>query len=101
MVHIITDESCLNYQAPGHPERPARISQTLARLRSQKEVSIEWAAPLSVNKEILLRSHSENHLQALQEEIDFDGDTPAYPNIFEHALRSVGGALQALEFAQQ
>jgi acetoin utilization deacetylase AcuC-like enzyme len=31
--------------------------------------------------------------------MDFDGDTPMHLGIKEHALRSVGGALQALEFA--
>jgi acetoin utilization deacetylase AcuC-like enzyme len=32
---------------------------------------------------------------------DFDGDTPTHPNIFDHACRSVGGALQALAAARQ
>jgi acetoin utilization deacetylase AcuC-like enzyme len=31
---------------------------------------------------------------------DFDGDTPTHPDIFEHARRSVGGALQALKSAR-
>ena len=31
---------------------------------------------------------------------EFDADTPAYPKIYEHATRSVGGALQALKAAR-
>ena len=32
--------------------------------------------------------------------MDFDADTPAYPQIAAHARRSVGGALQALQSAR-
>ncbi|MBI3880824.1 MAG: histone deacetylase [Verrucomicrobia bacterium] len=32
---------------------------------------------------------------------DFDGDTPAHPDIFDHASRSVGAALAALAAARQ
>jgi acetoin utilization deacetylase AcuC-like enzyme len=38
-------------------------------------------------------------LARLDQSFDFDADTPAYPDIREHALRSVGGALHALEAA--
>jgi len=98
---VITDESCTSYSSPGHPERPARISKTLEELRSQKEISIVWAEPLPVSEEILLRAHSKSHIARVREAAeDFDGDTPAYPQIFEHACRSVGGALQALKAAR-
>src|SRR5688572_23133027 len=42
---IITDERCAGYSAPGHPERPARISGTLEKLRTQTELKLKWAAP--------------------------------------------------------
>src|SRR4030095_10716746 len=32
---------------------------------------------------------------------DFDGDTPAHPGIFDHAVRSVGGGLRALADARR
>jgi len=98
---IITDERCTGYSSPGHPERPARISKTLEKLRSQKELPITWAEPLPVADATLLRAHSEQHIARVKAAAeDFDGDTAAHPNIFEHACRSVGGALQALAAAR-
>src|SRR5262245_3631548 len=39
---IITDEACLRYEKPGHPERPARVARTVALLREQRELPIVW-----------------------------------------------------------
>src|SRR2546421_8337470 len=98
---IITDERCTGYSSPDHPERPARISKTLEKLRSQKELAITWAEPLPVTEATLLRAHSQEHIARVKEAgQDFDGDTPAHPHIYEHACRSVGGALQALKAAR-
>ena len=54
---IITDERCTGYSSPGHPERPARISGTLEKLRAQKELTLQWAAPLEVADEQIVRAH--------------------------------------------
>ena len=89
---IINDERCINYSSPGHPERPARISQTLERLRAQKELPIVWAKPLPVDEAAILRAHSPVLVARLSEHLDFDGDTPYHPGIADHARRSVGGA---------
>jgi len=98
---VITDERCTGYSSAGHPERPARVSKTLEKLRGQKELSISWAAPLPVAEDVLQRAHSKEHIARVQAAAhDFDGDTPAYPNIFDHACRSVGGGLQALKAAR-
>ena len=100
---IITDERCTGYHRPGHPERPQRISRTLEKLRGQTDLPIVWAEPLAtVAEEIILRAHTKDHLARVKAATDdFDGDTPAHPNIFEHARRSVGGALQALAAARK
>ncbi len=98
---IITDERCTGYESRAHPERPARIAKSLEKLRAQKELPVSWAEPLPVEDEIILRAHSKAHLARLAQPEDFDGDTPAYPNIAEHARRSVGGALAALEAARK
>ncbi|MBU6399127.1 MAG: histone deacetylase [Verrucomicrobia bacterium] len=98
---IVTDERCAQYASTGHPERPARITRTVEQLRSQSEVPIAWAAPLEADDKIILRAHSARHLARLKEPGDFDGDTPNYPGILEHARRSVGGALQALACARR
>src|SRR5262245_1716984 len=98
---IITDERCTGYSSPGHPERPARVSRTLEKLRNQTDLALVWAKPAPVEEEILLRAHSKEHLARIKAAAhDFDGDTPAHPNIFDHASRSVGGALEALKTAR-
>jgi acetoin utilization deacetylase AcuC-like enzyme len=98
---IITDEKCVGYSRPGHPERPARISKTLEKLRSQKELKIDWAAPIKFDDEVLHRAHAEEHVKRLTQGEDFDGDTPAYPKIEEFSRQSVGGALHALRAARK
>jgi acetoin utilization deacetylase AcuC-like enzyme len=100
---IITDERCTGYHRAGHPERPQRISRTLEKLRGQTEVPIAWAEPLgAVDDAVILRAHTREHLARVKAAADdFDGDTPTHPNIFEHARRSAGGALQALALARK
>jgi acetoin utilization deacetylase AcuC-like enzyme len=100
---IITDERCTGYHRAGHPERPQRISRTLEKLRGQTELPIIWTEPLvAVEDEVILRAHTKTHLARVKAAAeDFDGDTPAHPNIFEHAHRAVGGALQALALARK
>lgn len=98
---IITDEHCTAYSSPGHPERPARVSSTVDKLRSQTELPLQWAAPLPVTDEQLLRAHSREHVALVKSPRDaFDGDTPAHPQIYDHACRSVGAALQSVKLAR-
>lgn len=97
---IITDERCTGYRQLGHPERPERISSTIQRLQLQKELPITWAAPGPVSEDSLLRAHTPEHLARLERPFDFDADTPFFPNIAEHARRSVGAALTALQSAR-
>ena len=97
---IITDEHCAGYSKAGHPERPERIVATLARLRSQKELSLTWAGPGAVEDAVLLRAHTSEHLARLNEPQDFDADTPFFPGIAGSARASVGAALAALKAAR-
>jgi acetoin utilization deacetylase AcuC-like enzyme len=97
---IITDERCLNYSAPGHPERPARVQKTLEKLRSQTSLKLAWGSPAAVERETLLRAHTPDHLARLEEPGDFDADTPYFPGIVDHARASVGAALAALAAAR-
>lgn len=99
---ILTDERCVEYGAAGHPERPQRIIATLARLRAQQQLPLVWAEPASAPEEALRRAHAPELIQAVRQPAgDFDADTPAYPEIYTHALRAAGGALAALELARQ
>jgi acetoin utilization deacetylase AcuC-like enzyme len=97
---IITDESCIEYSSPGHPERPARVARSLDRLRTQTELPIVWEQPSVVDEPALLRAHSPEHLERLNQPADFDTDTPYYPGIAEYARASAGAALKALQCAR-
>ena len=98
---IITDERCTGYSSPGHPERPARVSGTLQKLRGQNELELKWAAPLEVKEDQIARAHTKQHIAHVKNPTEaFDGDTPAHANIYDHALRSVGSALHALKLAR-
>ncbi len=98
---IITDSRCTEYSARGHPERPQRVSRTVEALRAQTELPIIWEEPLAVEDASILRAHTPELLESIHRGQDFDADTPAHPNIVEHARRSVGGALHALQSAQK
>ncbi len=100
MLCVITDQRCLTYHLPGHPERPARIENTVKTLQTQEGLAIQWKQPNLPPENLLRLGHSESHLESLKSpKADFDGDTPAYPPINEHARRSVGGALDALQLS--
>lgn len=95
---IFSDESCTKYAAPGHPERPARVANTLEKLR--RTGNYEILCPPHATEEELLRAHVPEHLNNLKSpESNFDGDTPAYPGIYAHATLAAGGALAAMRSA--
>ena len=98
---IITDERCTGYSRAGHPERPARITSTLALLRTQTELPLTFVPPSSaVADEIILRAHTPEMLARLAGPEDFDDDTPFHENISAFARASVAGALDALAAAR-
>lgn len=98
---IITDERCANYSLPGHPERPSRILGSLTKLRQIQNMPLEWLEPSAVEENTLLRAHTGGHVREVREgKGHFDGDTPRYPDIYDHSARSVGGALRALDLAR-
>ena len=101
-MRVITDLRCVEYHRHGHPERPARISRSLEKLKAQKELPIAWTdtAPEAPDAAIL-RAHSEEHLKAVKNAVfDLDADTPAHPGIDGHSRRAAGGALAALKAAR-
>lgn len=101
-MQVITDSRCTEYHRKGHPERPSRIQGTSARLKEQTDLKLEWLAPLEAPEELLLRAHDRGLVESVKSgKEDFDADTPTHPEIHQHALRSVGGALQALKQARE
>ena len=98
---IFHDASCLEYSAPGHPERPARIARS-APLLKERHRDWEWRIPKNASEKALLRAHSRDHVERIRStRRDFDADTPVYPKIYEHALRATGAAIEATRAALQ
>ncbi len=122
---IITGSRCTEFHRAGHPERPQRILRTVEKLKAQMEIvaasresageplpsqprsheaqpqlQIDWLEPLPISDEQILRAHTREHLDSLTQNFDFDADTPAYPNIADHARRSAGAALHALKLCR-
>lgn len=61
---------------------------------------LEWRQPEPASPADLLRAHSSRHLERLQEPRPFDGDTPHYEGIAQHAALAAGAALAAVEEAR-
>ena len=96
---IFHDASCLEYSAPAHPERPARIARTVPLL-NERHPDWEWRIPEPASEAAVLRAHSRDHLERIKGATrDFDADTPVYPKIYEHALRSAGAAIETTQTA--
>ena len=96
---VFHDARCAEYSLAGHPERPPRILRTVPLLQD-RHTNWEWRVPKLANEEALLRAHSPEHVDRIKAaRTDFDTDTPAYENIFEHALRSAGAAIDTARSA--
>src|SRR5437762_10823406 len=92
---IFHDPHCVEYSAPGHPERPERITRTVPLLKD-RHPTWEWREPRAASEQELLRGHSGEHLRHVANATqDFDLDTPAYPNIAVYAMKSAGAAVEA------
>jgi acetoin utilization deacetylase AcuC-like enzyme len=100
-VIIVHDPRCTEYAAPGHPERPARIESSVPLLKA-RHPEWEWREPQPASETALLRAHSSAHIARIRQAADsFDADTPAYPGIYEHALRGAGAAVEVARVAME
>jgi len=96
---IFYDPTCLEYSQPGHPERPERIARTAPFLKD-RHAEWKWQRPHAAADHQLLRAHSHEHIDRVTNaRVDFDLDTPLYPNIEMYARHSAGGAIQAARAA--
>ncbi len=98
---IFHDPRCLEYSSPGHPEQPARITGSGAVLKD-RHLEWEWRESFACDEIALLRAHSPEHLGRIRNALnDFDADTPAHRDIYQHAVRSAGAAINAARTAMR
>ena len=96
---IFHDPHCIEYSAPGHPERPARITRSVPLL-NERHPKWTWREPRSATDDELLRAHSREHLELVKDpDGDFDADTPAYPKIENYARKSAGAGIETARVA--
>ena len=98
---IITCEQCTGYARAGHPERPQRITSSIALLKTQTELELAWAAPTGVSDEQIRRAHTAEMLARLNKAEDFDADTPFFDGISDRARASAAAGLDALKLARE
>jgi acetoin utilization deacetylase AcuC-like enzyme len=55
--------------------------------------------PHLASTENVLRVHHPKHLERLGKSVDFDSDTPYYPEIETHARRAAGAAIGSVDLA--
>jgi acetoin utilization deacetylase AcuC-like enzyme len=101
-VHVVTHSRCIEHDAgPGHPERPERL-QTILQVLEQPEWEgrIEWHEAPPINREQLLRVHTSEYLEFLEETSrrgggQLDPDTAMNEHSWEVAGYAAGGAVLA------
>lgn len=100
----ICHPAALDHQTPhGHPERPDRI-RVIERMLEQERFGelVREQAPVA-GTDALILAHPESYVRALEEAapreglVRIDSDTTMSPGTWEAALRSAGGAVQAVD----
>jgi len=92
---ILFSPKCLEYGEPGHPESPARVSETYDFIKDK----FDFVEPKSCDEEDILRVHSQELMKSVKNEDFFDPDTPRLPGIFDHAKLAAGASIQAAKTA--
>ena len=91
---IVFSEKCLEYDWPGHIERPERVRKAVDLLRER----YAFLEPQPASQEDLLGVHSKEYVDFIKNAKAgsyLDGDTPAPNKIYDYALLSAGGAILA------
>ena len=95
-MNIVFSEKCLEYNWPGHIERPERVIPAIEFLRKKNP----FLKPEPASLDDLLNVHSKEYVDLIKNAKHgsyIDGDTPAPKNIYEYALLSAGAAILAAQ----
>jgi len=95
---ILHDPQCADYGSSMRPEQPLRVTKSAEYLRAAHP-EWEWRIPAIAAEDALLAAHTPALLARLQTPPDLDDDTPYFEGIYDHARRSVGAALAAMNLA--
>lgn len=96
---IVHDPQCADYGSSMRPEQPARVLHSTIHLQAAHP-DWTWRMPAAAPEEAVLLAHTPALLRRIGHGPDIDDDTPHFPGIREHALRSVGAALEATRLAR-
>src|ERR1700760_3165303 len=78
MIDVFCDEAATGFGQDHHPERPARLINKQAYLLENPPDWV-WMNPRLPSQEEVLQAHHPKHLERLRKPVDFDSDTPFYP----------------------
>jgi acetoin utilization deacetylase AcuC-like enzyme len=101
---LVTHPDCLAHEVPeGHPERPDRLRAIDRALSAEAFLGlVRQEAPLAKESALGL-VHPEHHILSIKARtpregfVDLDSDTMLSPGTWTAALRSAGGAVQAVD----
>jgi acetoin utilization deacetylase AcuC-like enzyme len=96
---IVHDPQCAEYGSSMRPEQPARVLRSTTHLQAAHP-GWTWQLPDAAGETDVLLAHTPALLQRIAHGPDIDDDTPHFPGIREHALRSAGAALAAARLAR-
>jgi acetoin utilization deacetylase AcuC-like enzyme len=87
-------------QTPGHPESPDRI-KAIMDLIEEVSFPVEKRNPESLDPELLVKAHDEDHVSRIRDfGVGFmDPDTYHHEMTFDMSLRAAGGVVSAMEDA--
>jgi acetoin utilization deacetylase AcuC-like enzyme len=99
MTPIYTDPRCLEHFAPGHPERPDRMTAALRGLQSDADFYV-WPETRPADEGDVAAVHSESHVRTVRQLAQqgggwLDPDTFVVPASYDAALLAAGATLQA------
>lgn len=97
---IFHDPRNAEYSRRGHVDTPARLIRS-AQLLRHRHPDWEWREPGIAEDGMLLRAHTAAHLEAIRtfDCDEFDSDCPAYGEVYAHAARASGAAVEVARAA--